>query len=65
MHASESSRMRRVGNAVLRIFDLKISRRKLFNAERPSEKASIVAHWLQLNKPSIAERCWMKLHGDT
>jgi len=62
MHTSQSSPTSRVRNTVLRIVGLKAARRELFNAERPSEKASIVVHWLQLNEPSITERRWMKLH---
>ena len=62
MHTSQSSPSCRVRNTVLRIVSLKPARRELFNAECPSEKASIVAHWLQPNEPSITQRCWLKLH---
>ena len=65
MHASQRSPMGGVRDAVLRIVGLKPVGRKLINAERASEKASIVARRLQLNKPSVTERCRVKLHGTT
>jgi len=50
---------------MLRIGRLKAAAREFFKTEGTSEEAAAIADRFELNKPSITQRCWVKLHGPT